>query len=52
MCRLIMAIFNTKFRCTLIAINFQAINLVSVLYAKYGDYATSDFRTTNESTSI
>ena len=33
-----MVIFNTKFRCMLIAINFQTNNFVSVLYAKYGDY--------------
>ena len=35
---LIMVIFKTKFRCTLIAMNFQTKNIVSVLYAKYGDY--------------
>ena len=35
---LIMVIFNTKFRCALIAMNFQNKNVVSVLYAKYGDY--------------
>ena len=40
MCMLIMVIFNTKFRCMLIAINFHAKNFVSVLYAKYGDYGT------------
>ena len=34
----ITVIFNTKFRCTLIAMNFQTKNVVSVLYAKYGDY--------------
>ena len=41
---LIMVIFNTKFRCTavrLIAMYFQTKNVVSVLYAKYGDYGTS-----------
>ena len=35
---LIVVIFNTKFRCMLIAINFKTKNLVSVLYAKYDDY--------------
>ena len=38
MCMLIMVIFNTEFRCTLIAMNYQTKNVVSVLYAKYGDY--------------
>ena len=38
MCMLIMVIFNTKFRCTLIALCFQTKIFVSVLYAKYGDY--------------
>ena len=33
-----MAIFNTKCRCTLIAMYFQTKPFVSVLYAKYGDY--------------
>ena len=37
---LIMVIYNTKFRCTLIAMNFQTKN-VSVVYAKYGDYGNS-----------
>ena len=41
MCTLIMVIFNTKFRCTLIAMNFQTKNLLSVLFAKYGVYGTS-----------
>ena len=41
MCILIMVIFNTKFRCTLIAMDFQTKIFVSVLYAKYGDYVTS-----------
>ena len=41
---LIMVIFNTKFRCTLIAINFQTKNVVSILYAKYGDYGISTYR--------
>ena len=38
---LIMVIFNTKFRCMLIAMYFQTIKFVSVLYAKYGDYGIS-----------
>ena len=40
MCMLIMVIFNTKFRCTLIAMNLQTKICVSVLYAKYSDYGT------------
>ena len=47
MCMLIMVIFNTKFRCTLIAINFQIKNFVSVLHAKYGDYGMYIFDKTD-----
>ena len=38
---LIMLMFNTKFCCMLTAMYFQTRMLVSVLYAKYGDYGNS-----------